>query len=209
MMLTSTPAVDAGDFQPQVDLGTTTARLVQEQVAQAKACVRLAAARYEALVLENRRAAQAEAERQAAERARQAAAAEEEARRPKYVRPTDGVFTSTFGSRWGTTHFGIDIANVIGTPIRSAGDGVIVEAGPASGFGLWVRVRHADGTITVYGHVDRILALAGRAVKAGEHIATMGNRGQSTGPHLHFEVWLGGSRKVDPLGWLNANGVRV
>ncbi|WP_370467804.1 M23 family metallopeptidase [Lentzea flava] len=119
------------------------------------------------------------------------------------------MFTSGFGARWGTTHLGIDIANAIGTPIRSAADGVVAEAGPASGFGLWVQVRHTDGTITVYGHVDRILALAGRSVKAGEQIATMGNRGDSTGPHLHFEVWRGGSRKIDPLGWLNANGVRV
>uniref|UniRef100_UPI0039BF4780 M23 family metallopeptidase n=1 Tax=Lentzea alba TaxID=2714351 RepID=UPI0039BF4780 len=209
VVLTSAQAAHASDYRPQVDVGKATARLIREQVAQTKTYVRVATAHYEALILESRRVAQAEAERQAAEQARQAAAAAEEARRPKYVRPADGVFTSGFGARWGTTHLGIDIANAIGTPIRSAADGVVAEAGPASGFGLWVRVRHTDGTITVYGHVDRILAPAGRAVKAGEQIATMGNRGHSTGPHLHFEVWRGGSRKIDPLGWLNANGVRV
>ncbi|SFR30068.1 Murein DD-endopeptidase MepM and murein hydrolase activator NlpD, contain LysM domain [Lentzea waywayandensis] len=209
VVLASAHAAHAGDYQPQVDVGKAMTRLIREQVAQTQAYVRVATARYQVLILESRRAAQAEAERQAAEQARQAAAAAEEAKKPKYVRPADGVFTSGFGARWGTTHFGIDIANAIGTPIRSAADGVVVEAGPASGFGLWMRVRHADGTITVYGHVDRILISAGRAVKAGEQIATMGNRGESTGPHLHFEVWLGGSRKIDPLGWLNANGVRV
>jgi murein DD-endopeptidase MepM/ murein hydrolase activator NlpD len=147
---------------------------------------------------------------QEAERVRVAAlAAAEEARRPRVVKPAEGVFTSGFGARWGTTHYGVDIANSIGTPILSAMDGVVIEAGPASGFGLWVRVRHDDGTVTVYGHVDRILAAAGQRVKAGDQIATMGNRGQSTGPHLHFEVWAGGSRKIDPMSWLNARGVAL
>ncbi|GLZ28005.1 hypothetical protein Lesp02_01950 [Lentzea sp. NBRC 105346] len=138
-------------------------------------------------------ARQAEAARHAAEEA--------EARRPKRVYPTTGVLTSGFGARWGVMHQGIDIANAIGTPIRSAADGVVVEAGPAQGFGLWIRVRHDDGTVTVYGHVDRFTVPTGKRVRAGEEIAKMGNRGQSTGPHLHFEVWQGG-RKVDPLSWL-------
>src|SRR5262249_30509146 len=107
------------------------------------------------------------------------AARETEARRPLFVAPTVGVLTSCFCSRWGTFHYGIDIANRIGTPIYSVADGVVIEAGPASGFGLWVRVRHNDGTITVYGHVDRILAREGQRVRAGDQIATLGNRGES------------------------------
>ena len=83
-------------------------------------------------------------------------AAEEEAKRPKCVRPAQGSFTSGFGARWGTSHNGVDIANAIGTPIVSVMDGTVVEAGPASGFGLWVRVQHEDGTITVYGHMNTI-----------------------------------------------------
>jgi murein DD-endopeptidase MepM/ murein hydrolase activator NlpD len=133
--------------------------------------------------------------------------AAEEAARPSVVKPAEGSFTSGFGGRWGTTHYGVDIANSIGTPILSVMDGVVVEAGPASGFGLWVRVQHADGTITIYGHVNETLVRQGQQVKAGEQIATMGNRGQSTGPHLHFEVWLNGSEKIDPLGWLSARGI--
>ncbi|MFD1150120.1 M23 family metallopeptidase [Saccharothrix hoggarensis] len=125
------------------------------------------------------------------------------------AKPAEGSFTSGFGARWGTTHYGVDIANSIGTPILSAMDGVIVEAGPASGFGLWVRVRHNDGTITVYGHVNEILVSQGQQVHAGQQIATMGNRGQSTGPHLHFEVWIGGSQKIDPVGWLGARGISL
>ncbi|WP_367138035.1 M23 family metallopeptidase [Saccharothrix sp. HUAS TT1] len=151
----------------------------------------------------------AEKARIAEEEARVAAqkAAEEAARRPKAVKPAEGSFTSGFGARWGTTHYGVDIANSIGTPILSAMDGVVVEAGPASGFGLWVRVQHADGTITIYGHVNETLVAAGQQVLAGQQIATMGNRGQSTGPHLHFEVWLNGSQKVDPIGWLGERGI--
>lgn len=153
-------------------------------------------------------AAAAEAARVAAEKAARQAA-EEAARRPKVAKPAEGSFTSGFGARWGTTHYGVDIANSIGTPILSAMDGVVIEAGPASGFGLWVRVQHGDGTVTIYGHVNEILVGEGQRVAAGQQIATMGNRGQSTGPHLHFEVWLNGSQKIDPVGWLRERGISL
>jgi murein DD-endopeptidase MepM/ murein hydrolase activator NlpD len=150
---------------------------------------------------------QRKADAEAAEAAR--IAAEEAAKRPAVVKPAEGSFTSGFGGRWGTTHYGVDIANAIGTPIVSAMDGVVIEAGPASGFGLWVRVQHTDGTVTVYGHVNEIIAGAGTQVKAGDLIATIGNRGQSTGPHLHFEVWLNGGQKVDPQAWLSERGISL
>ncbi|MEU0883920.1 M23 family metallopeptidase [Lentzea sp. NPDC005914] len=136
-------------------------------------------------------------------------AADAEKKRPKFVRPAAGDFTSGYGGRWGTMHLGIDIAGPIGTPILAAADGVILEAGPASGFGLWVRVQHEDGTITVYGHVNDFIVREGQPVKAGQMIAHMGNRGFSTGPHLHFEVWNPGGQKINPLTWLNARGVTV
>ncbi|MET9631776.1 M23 family metallopeptidase [Lentzea sp. NPDC006480] len=136
-------------------------------------------------------------------------AVEAEKKRPKFVRPAAGDFTSGYGGRWGTMHLGIDIAGPIGTPILAAADGVILEAGPASGFGLWVRVQHEDGTITVYGHVNDFIVREGQPVKAGQMIAHMGNRGFSTGPHLHFEVWNPGGQKINPLTWLNARGVTV
>jgi murein DD-endopeptidase MepM/ murein hydrolase activator NlpD len=137
------------------------------------------------------------------------AAREAEARRPLFVRPAEGTFTSGFGGRWGAMHYGIDIANSIGTPIRAAEDGVVIESGPASGFGLWVRIRGDDGYITVYGHINRSLVHEGEKVKAGDEIAEMGNRGNSTGPHLHFEVWTPSGQKINPLPWLNARGVSV
>lgn len=124
------------------------------------------------------------------------------------VLPAHGTLTSTYGARWGTVHWGIDIANSIGTPILSAMAGEVISSGPASGFGLWVRVRHAGGLITVYGHINESLVSIGQQVAAGQQIATIGNRGESTGPHLHFEVHEG-ETKIDPLPWLRGHGVAI
>ena len=101
------------------------------------------------------------------------------ARAPEFVLPAQGTFTSGFGARWGTSHKGVDIANAIGTPIVSVADGTVVESGPASGFGMWVRVQLADGSINVYGHVNRSYVHEGQQVRAGQQIAEIGNRGES------------------------------
>jgi len=135
--------------------------------------------------------------------------AADEANRPKTCLPAHGTFTSGFGARWGTSHLGIDIANAIGTPIYAASDGTVIEAGPASGFGLWVRVQLDDGTIQVYGHMNSFSVHEGQKVKCGQQIAEIGNRGQSTGPHLHFEVWQNGTKKIDPRPWLAARGIVI
>ncbi|MBY6411140.1 M23 family metallopeptidase [Rhodococcus sp. BP-252] len=127
----------------------------------------------------------------------------------KAVQPVSGVLTSSFGSRWGTHHGGLDVAAPIGTPVLAAADGVVTAAGPASGFGLWVKVMHADGTETIYGHVGNYSVAEGQQVSAGQQIATVGNRGQSTGPHLHFEVHDPSGVKVDPAQWLATRGVSV
>jgi murein DD-endopeptidase MepM/ murein hydrolase activator NlpD len=125
------------------------------------------------------------------------------------VKPAQGSFTSGFGFRGGTVHEGVDIANSIGTPILAAMSGEVIEAGPASGFGQWVRVQHEGGVITVYGHVATFTVSTGQNVAAGDQIATMGNEGQSTGPHLHFEVWLNGTKKINPVPWLQQRGVAI
>ena len=135
------------------------------------------------------------------------AAARSSARQPLTMAPVSGTLTSNYGPRWGSTHYGLDIANEIGTPIVSVTDGTVLESGPASGFGLWVRILQDDGTIGVFGHINEALVTAGQKVKAGELIATVGNRGQSTGPHLHYEVWEADGQKVDPMAWLDARGV--
>jgi len=135
------------------------------------------------------------------------AAKAREAAKPDFVSPADGNLSSTFGGRWGTTHYGIDIANGMGTPIHAVADGEVIEAGPASGFGLWIRVKLDDGTTHVYGHIQSYSVSAGQRIEAGDVIAKMGARGQSTGPHLHFEVWDSGGKKIDPLPWLSERGV--
>ncbi len=137
--------------------------------------------------------------------------AQREARlqQPLYVMPTHGIFTSNFGYRWGVLHAGIDLANSIGTPIYAVSDGVVIDAGPTAGYGMWVKLRHADGTVTLYGHVNTTLVSIGQRVMAGDQIATMGNRGNSTGPHLHFEVLPGGTERIDPVPWLAKRGLNV
>ena len=123
--------------------------------------------------------------------------------------PTSGRVTSCYGARWGTMHYGVDIAAPIGTPIYAPEGGVVLQAGPASGFGLAVYLQHADGSITVYGHISSFSVAAGQQVSAGEQIAEVGNTGQSTGPHLHFEVHQGGlyQNRTNPVPWLAARGM--
>jgi murein DD-endopeptidase MepM/ murein hydrolase activator NlpD len=137
--------------------------------------------------------------------------AEREARlqRPLFVKPTQGIYTSGFGFRWGALHGGIDLANSIGTPIVSVTDGVVTDVGPTAGYGAWVKIRGADGTVNLYGHVNTWLVSVGQRVMAGDEIATIGNRGNSTGPHCHFEVLLNGTDRIDPVPWLAQRGITV
>ncbi|MEU8896284.1 M23 family metallopeptidase [Nocardia sp. NPDC048505] len=137
------------------------------------------------------------------------AAAEAAKLRPLFSRFAAGNFTSGYGARWGVQHLGIDVAGPIGTPIYAVADGTVIEAGPAAGFGMWVRLLHDDGTVTIYGHIDTATVSQGQRVMAGDQIATMGNRGFSTGPHCHFEVWLNGVDKVDPVPWLATRGISL
>jgi murein DD-endopeptidase MepM/ murein hydrolase activator NlpD len=149
----------------------------------------------------------------AASRAQRAAAEEQarEAARPKAVLPMNGTLTSCFCARWGTFHYGIDLAGPMDTPEYAAEDGVVLRAGAATGFGLAVYILHSDGYVTVYGHMDVIKVKVGQYVQAGDTIALEGARGEATGPHLHFEVHKGGEygTPIDPIPWLKARGVSV
>lgn len=121
------------------------------------------------------------------------------------------VVSSPFGARDGGFHQGIDLAGDLGTDIFAALDGTVSAAGPASGFGQWIVVDTPTRTgivSTVYGHMypDGVLVRTGDQVRAGQHIADIGSNGQSSGPHLHFELWEGGrfnGRAVDPAPLLN------
>ena len=126
-----------------------------------------------------------------------------------WVRPIQGApITSGFGERSGRLHAGVDFGTPIGTPIVAASDGTVLAAGPATGFGQWVKLAHPGGIATVYGHISRWTVTVGQAVTAGQLIAYSGNEGHSTGPHLHFEVHSGGA-PVDPVAFYTAHDVQL
>lgn len=126
-------------------------------------------------------------------------------------RPLAGRLTSKFGTRFDPyyhvwqLHPGVDLAAPIGTPIVAAADGRVARAGWYGGYGNYTCIDHgrADGQrlSTCYGHQSRLLVSPGQRVRAGQVIGLVGSTGASTGPHLHFEVRLGG-RAVDPLPWI-------
>jgi murein DD-endopeptidase MepM/ murein hydrolase activator NlpD len=128
-----------------------------------------------------------------------------------WVKPSAGGMSSCFCMRWGEMHEGIDLAGPLGSPIVAVGDGVVVEAGPSAGFGHWIVIRHANGDVSIYGHMYAVLVTVGQVVKAGHLIAYIGADGQATGPHLHFGVREGGltGPYLDPVPWLTARGVSV
>ena len=128
-----------------------------------------------------------------------------------WVRPSIGPISTCFCMRWGVMHEGIDLAGPLGSPIVAAGDGIVLQAGPAEGFGHWIVIQQDNGDVTIYGHMYTVLVSAGEHVSAGQHIADIGADGQSTGPHLHFGVRQGrpNGPYIDPIPWLRARGVDV
>ena len=133
-----------------------------------------------------------------------------------WTRPAAGRFTSGFGGRdigpiGSKNHLGVDIANSIGTPIVAAADGVVSYVGSMNGYGNVVMVTHSiEGQVftTVYGHLSGFNTSVGTSVSKGEQIARMGNTGNSTGPHVHFEIHVGewnGKRTnaVNPLRYIS------
>jgi murein DD-endopeptidase MepM/ murein hydrolase activator NlpD len=121
--------------------------------------------------------------------------------------PVNGPITSPFGYRndpvlgGNRLHAGVDIAASTGTPIKAAGDGVVVMAGSNGGYGNFTLIDHGGGLATGYGHQSRIGVSIGQHVSTGEVIGYVGSTGASTGPHLHWEVRVNGA-PVDPMGWV-------
>jgi murein DD-endopeptidase MepM/ murein hydrolase activator NlpD len=138
-------------------------------------------------------------------------AASRAAREPKTVLPTQGRMSTCFCMRWGSMHWGIDLAAPLGTPILAATDGVVIRAGAASGYGNAIYVQDADGNVHIYGHMRYYSVKAGDIVHAGDEIAKVGTEGQSTGPHLHYEIHRGGmtGRPIDPEQYLADRGVGI
>ncbi|MEH6821750.1 MAG: peptidoglycan DD-metalloendopeptidase family protein [Dietzia psychralcaliphila] len=129
----------------------------------------------------------------------------------KPLKTDDYQISSRYKSAERPGHRGIDLAAPTGTPMYAMASGVVTQAGPASGFGNWIVIDHQiddKSYSTVYGHMydDGVDVAAGDTVKAGQHIGEVGNNGQSTGAHLHFEVWEGSRQagtETDPEPWID------
>lgn len=112
-------------------------------------------------------------------------------------------YTSPFGMRWGRMHKGIDMAAPRGTAIYAPADGVVTHAGWSSGYGRLVKIKHAFGLETRYGHMSRIRVKKGQRVSRGDRIGDMGSTGRSTGPHLHYEIRVDG-KAINPMIYIKA-----
>jgi len=120
----------------------------------------------------------------------------------KFLMPVHGTVSSGFGTRNGRMHEGIDILAPEGTPVRAAGYGVVVYAGDGMrGYGNAIVLDHGDGVTTLYGHLKKIRVRSGDAVAAGSVIGTVGDTGNATTTHLHFELRVGAD-EVDPENYL-------
>nr|WP_243704627.1 M23 family metallopeptidase [Micromonospora sp. KC723] len=131
---------------------------------------------------------------------------------PSWVIPMKGAeITSCYGMRGGTLHAGIDFAMPAGTPVRAAFGGTVEKAGDAGdGYGISVVINHGNGYLTHYAHLSSAKVSAGYRVAAGETIGLEGSTGDSTGPHLHFEVHQGQMwNQIDPAPFLRARGIDV
>lgn len=121
---------------------------------------------------------------------------------PTYIKPiSGGTLSSTFGQRWGITHKGVDWACSVGTQVKASCAGTVIQAGWVNGYGYCVMIKHSDGNSTRYGHLSKILVSEGQSVAQSDLIALSGNTGNSTGPHIHFEIIKDGV-PVDPLSYL-------
>ena len=118
-----------------------------------------------------------------------------------FIWPVHGVLTSGFGWRWGRMHEGIDLAVANGTPVVAAAAGTVIVAGWMGGYGNLVVVDHGGGIATAYGHNTSVTVGVGQQVAQGQLIAYAGSTGNSSGPHVHFEVRINGGA-VDPMGYL-------
>lgn len=113
--------------------------------------------------------------------------------RSGYAWPRCATVTSEYGRRWGRMHQGIDIDGNTGDPIFASKAGTVIFAGSSSGYGLLTLISHGDGVVTAYAHQSALGVRDGQRVAQGQRIGSVGNTGNSTGSHLHFETRVNGS----------------
>lgn len=201
----------------RIDLSLTSTKQAQATKLAQQRAARLAAnatlTQRRALALAAAKAASA---RKAAAQARALAAAKaaaiaKAAAAPKIVLPTTGYhLTARFnqaGGRWAHNHTGLDFAAPMGTPVRSVMAGEVIQADFEGAYGRQVKVRHADGTVTSYSHMSEFDVSVGDHVEAGSQVGAIGMTGNTTGPHVHFEVLPGGGAPIDPEPWLREHGL--
>lgn len=133
-----------------------------------------------------------------------------------YTAPVDGAATTTAyraaGGSWSSGyHTGVDFAAASGTTVKAVGPGTVVSAGWAGSYGNEVVIQHDDGQYSQYAHLSSLTVSAGQSVGGGDQIGLSGSTGNSTGPHLHFEIRTGPSygSDVDPLAYLREHGVSL
>lgn len=121
--------------------------------------------------------------------------------------PTQGFLTSGFGWRsspfsgGGRMHKGLDISNHVGTPVWAPARGTVTSVGPDGSYGICIMIDHGNNTVTRYAHLQKAIVREGQYVQRGDVIAALGNTGRSTGPHLHYEVIVGGV-PVNPMRYI-------
>ncbi|MFD6811800.1 M23 family metallopeptidase, partial [Streptomyces anthocyanicus] len=137
-----------------------------------------------------------------------------------WVKPvTSYALSASFnqgGAMWAHKHSGQDFAVPTGTPVKAAGSGTVVKAGPNGGgdgpaYGNAIVVKHANGTYSQYAHLSKIKVYVGQKVAAGQRIALSGNTGNSSGPHLHFEIRTTPNygSAINPAAFLRTHGVTI
>lgn len=134
-----------------------------------------------------------------------------EVKTPDWVHPMPaGQISSCYGPRWGTMHAGIDLFTDAGEPIVAVGAGTVVSTGWAySGYGISVVVDHQNGFLSHYAHMQDDAVGVGQKVNPGDVLGYEGTTGDSTGPHLHFEVHRGMWNQIEPAQWLRDRGVQI
>ncbi|GGV54747.1 peptidase [Streptomyces longisporoflavus] len=167
--------------------------------------------------------AQADAQAKAASKAKQAAAKAKQAAAKKAAGWQDPVDKYTLsasfglgGNMWSSKHSGQDFAVSIGTSVEAVHNGTVVKAGgngagDGPAYGNAIVIKHDNGTFSQYAHLSKIDVRVGQSVGTGQHIAASGNTGNSSGPHLHFEIRTTPNygSAVDPVAFLRSNGVTV
>lgn len=127
---------------------------------------------------------------------------------PSIMPVSDPKYTSGFGMRWHPisggrrAHKGVDLAMPVGAPIHATADGTVAMAERFGGYGLYVQIEHGGNLETRYGHMSRIAVAEGQQVRKGDVIGYVGSTGHSTGPHLHYEVRVGGEA-VNPVPYMH------